>query len=243
MRNIRALPILTLVVFFLVTGFVQPTKGQSVDWGLSGGMSVSSHLHTFWYIEDDINLQLTPDVAIGYSVGVITRAKLSRILRLQAEPSLILLGANYDDTFMLRGTEFQTDSRTSLTYIQLPLLLQITTAPKEQTTYGRKKSKTTFHLSGGPYGAYLLDAQFKGTNTGAPVGIAFDSDFTNDVISQYAKFDAGAVFGLGFEHGHYRKLGFEARAQLSVIDSGDDPEKPFFEHQNMAITFSVYLLL
>lgn len=222
---------------------VNTSKAQSIDWGLTGGMSVSSHLNNFWYIEDDIRLQLKPDIAVGYTVGFVTRTKLSRILRLQAEPSLILLGAKYDDSFTLRGTEFQTDSRTELTYLQLPLLLQLTTAPKKQTIYGRKRPRTTFHLSGGMYGAYLLDAKFEGTNTGAPVGVAFEGDFSNDVISQYSEYDAGAVFGLGFEHGHYRKLGFEARALVSVIDSADDPEKPFFKHQNMAITFSIYFLL
>ena len=243
MRNIRIQSILTLLIFFTASGIVNTTKAQSFDWGVTAGISVSSHLHNFCYIEDDINLELKPNVAVGYNVGFITRTKLSRILRLQAEPSLILLGAKYDDTFTLRGTEFQTDSRTSLTYIRLPLLLQLTTAPKEQTTYGRRKPKTTFHLSGGIYGAYLLDAQFEGTNTGAPIGVAFEGDFANDVISQYSEYDAGAVFGLGFEHGHYRKLGFETRAQFSLIDSADDPEKPFFKHQNMAITFSIYLLL
>lgn len=243
MRNIRTLPILTIVTFFIVSGITNSTKAQSIDWGITGGMSVSSHVNDFWFIQDDISLQLKPDVAIGYNVGFITRTNLSQILRLQAEPTLILLGAKYDDTFTLRGTEFQTDSRTKLTYVQLPLLLQLTTVPEEQTVYGRKRAKTTFHLSGGMYGAYLLDAQFEGTNTGAPLGIAFEGDFSSDVLAQYSEYDAGVIFGLGLEHGHYRKLGFETRALLSIINSGDDSNKPFFKHRNMAITFSVYFLM
>lgn len=243
MHNIRTLPILAIVTFFIASGIFNSTKAQSIDWGITGGMSVSSHLNNFWHIEDDIRLQLKPDVATGYNIGLITRTQLSRILRLQTEPSLIMLGAKYDDTFTLRGTEFRTDSRTKLTYIQLPLLLQLTTVPKEQTIYGRKRSQTTFHLSGGLYGAYLLDAQFEGTNTGAPIGIEFEGDFSSDILAQYSEYDAGAVFGLGFEHGYYRKLGFETRALLSVIDSGDDPNKPFFKHRNMAVTFAVYFLM
>lgn len=243
MRTIPALPILAITTLFIASGIFNTTKAQSIDWGMKGGMSLSSHYHNFWYIEDDINLRLKPDVAVGYNVGFITRTKLTRILRLQAEPSLILLGAKYDDTFALRGTEFQTDSRTELTYIQLPLLLQLTTAPKEQTTYGRKKSRMTFHLSGGLYGSYLLNAQFEGTNTGAPIGIAFEGDFANDVTSQYLEYDAGAVLGLGFEYGYYRKFGFETRAVLSGINSGDNPQQSSFKHQNMAIMFSVYFLL
>jgi hypothetical protein len=243
MRNIRTLPILALVAFIIASGILNTSKAQSISWGLTGGMSVSSHFNDFFYVEDDISLQLKPDVAVGYNVGFIARTKLSRTLRLQAEPSLILLGAKYDDTFLFRGTEFQTNSRTALTYIKFPLLIQLTTAPKEQEIYGRERSRTTFHLSGGAYSAYLLSALFEGTNTGAPVGIAFQEEFSNDVLSQYSEFDAGALLGLGFEHGHYRKLGFETRLLLSIIDSADDPEKPFFKHRNMAITFSVYVLL
>ncbi|WP_441000590.1 porin family protein [Fodinibius sp. SL11] len=243
MQIIRTLPILIIFSLFTTLGITNSTKAQSIDWGITGGMNISSHVNKFWYIEDDIELRLRPDIAVGYNVGFIARTKLTRILRLQAEPSLILLGAKYDDTFRLRGTEFQTDSRTELTYVQLPLLLQLTTAPEEQTTYGRKRSRTTFHLSGGLYGAYLLDARFQGTNTGAPIGIAFEGEFSNDVISQYSEYDAGAVFGLGFEYGYYRKLGFETRAQLSAIDSGDNPQQPAFKHRNMAITFSIYVLL
>jgi len=134
MHNNRILPILAITTLFIASGIINTIKAQSIDWGFTGGMSLSSHIYQFEYIENDINLRLNPDVAVGYSAGFVARTQLSRILRLQAEPSLILLGAKYDDSFTLRGTEFQTDSRTKLTYVQIPLLLQLTTAPKEQPT-------------------------------------------------------------------------------------------------------------
>jgi hypothetical protein len=227
---------------FICSGVFNNIQAQSLDWGITGGMNISSHLNKFLYIEDDVNLELNPDIAVGYNIGFITRAKLSHIVRLQIEPSLIMLGAKYDDTFTLRGVELETNSRTELTYIQLPLLLQLTTAKKQQNVYGRKNPQTTFHISGGVFGGYLLDAHFKGTNTGAPLGIAFEGEFSNDVINQYSKYDAGAIFGLGFEHGHYSKLGFETRALLSVIDTGDNADISSFKHQNMAITFAIYYI-
>lgn len=228
--------------FVLITSSSLLNKVHAQDWGLSAGVTMSSHLNDFWFIEDDIQLRLKPDIAVGYHVGLISRVQLAPILRLQAEPSIVMLGARYDDRFTLRGTEFTTDSRTELTYITLPLVLQLTTTRKQQNVYGRKQSFTTFHLSGGAFGGYLLDAQFEGTNSGAPIGIAFEGEFSNDVISQYSEYDAGVIFGLGLERGHYRKMGFETRAKYSVVNSGND-RIASFKPQNMAITFTLYFIL
>lgn len=235
-------PLTLLAFFFLLifTNGLNEAKAQAVDFGIKGGLNISSHLDHFLYEEDDIDLDLKPDIAMGFNVGLLVRKHLLRNLRIQTEPSLIMLGAKYDDTFSLRGSEFETDSRTDLLYIHLPLLLQLTTAPKQRITYGRKRSKTTFHLSSGLYGGYLLDAKFKGSNSGAPIGIEFEGEFSNDVTSNYKEYDAGGLLGVGFEHGHYSKLGFEVRALVSVIDSGDNPEISSFKHQNMALTFSLY---
>ncbi|MGM0547624.1 MAG: porin family protein [Bacteroidota bacterium] len=243
MNHYRLLSISVVLLVLMLAGGIQNSKAQNLHWGFTGGMTISSHTNDFLYIEDDIDLQLSPNVAIGYNIGAIARTKISRIVRFQAEPSLILLGAKYDDTFTLRGTEFETDSRTELTYAQLPLLIQISTAPSQRTVYGRQKAKTTFHISTGVFGSYLLDARFQGTNSGAPIGIEFEGDFSNDVTAQYAEYDAGAIFGFGFEHGEGNKLGLETRAQFSVIDSGVNENDLFtFEPQNMAITISLYFL-
>ncbi len=238
----RILSISVVLLFFIFTADVKPLKAQNIHWGFTGGMTISSHLNDYLFVEDDIDLQLSPNVAIGYNVGAIARTNISRIVRFQVEPSLILLGAKYDDSFVLRGNEFETDSRTELLYAQLPLVMQFSTAPSQQTVYGRKKAKTTFHFSTGVFGGYLLDAQFQGTNTGAPIGIEFEGDFSNDITAHYKEYDAGALLGFGFEHGQYSKLGFETRAQFSVIDSGNSDDLPSFEPQNMALTLSLYFL-
>lgn len=233
---------LTILLFTILTLFSQTVKGQTIGWGVTGGLTLSSHLNDFWYIEDDIRLQLKPDISTGYTVGLLARAKITEHFRIQTEPSIILLGASYDDSFTLRGTEFETDSRTKLYYLQLPLIFQFTTAYNQQKTFGRKRARTTMHLSTGLLGGYLLDARFEGTNTGAPIGIEFEGEFFNDVLPQYSRYDVGPLLGIGLEHGHYRKFGFETRARFSVIDSGNE-QIIQFEPQNISITFSLYVLL
>lgn len=244
MNYIRLLSISQFILLFILLGISHKTKGQSLDFGIKGGVNISSHLNNFRYADGDIELNLRPNITTDYQAGFIIRKDFSRIFRLQAEPSVIMLGAKYEEKFMLRGFELQTESKTELLYFQLPLLFQFSTntVPKSVMVHGRDKATTTYHISGGIFGDYLLDARFSGTNTGAPIGISFESNFSNDVTSQYSKYNGGAIFGIGFEYGERRKIGFETRALYSVFDSGNASES-FFTPQNMAVTFSVYLLM
>lgn len=242
MNRFRVLFRLTVTLFFLFQVFNNETLAQGVNFGFTGGMNISSHTNQFKYSDGDINLGLEPQILAGYQGGLVFRTNFSRIVRLQIEPSISRLGAIYRDDFSLRGFEFHTESKTELLYVQMPLLLQLSTRPPNRTIYGREPTATTYHLTGGVFGGYLLDARFSGTNTGAPIGVTFEGKFSNDVSSQYSDYDGGAVFGVGFEHGQSKKMGLEARAYYSVIDSGNAPEISFKPH-NMAVTFAVYFLL
>lgn len=242
MNHSRTLLIVFFVLLFTLSGMNNTSKAQAVQYGIKGGINISSHFKQFWFIEDDIRLELDPKVTTGYQAGLIIKKNFSRVVRLQTEPTFIMLGAHYNENFTLRGFELETESRTKLLYLQLPLLLQFSTAPSQNQVYGRERSMTTFHLSTGVFGGYLLDAQFTGTNSGAPLGISFQGDFSNDVTPQYSEFDAGALLGLGFEYGRQSKIGFETRALLSVIDSGKESDMSFFRPKNIGVTFSVYFL-
>ena len=215
-------------------------NAQKLDLGFSAGMNVSSHLKKFIFTDNNVTLRLTPEITAGYQSGFLVRKDLSPALRVQTEPTLILLGAKYSESFTLRGTEFKTESKSRLYYLQLPLLLQLSTNPPNKNVFGREFRTTNFHLTGGVFGGYLLDGRFKGTNTGAPIGIPFEGKFQNDITSQYNNFDGGVILGIGVEHGRYTKLGFETRALFSVFDTGNMPSN--FEPQNMALTFAAYYI-
>lgn len=218
------------------------TNGQSIGLGIKAGPNYTSHLSNFRYVSGDINLELTPKFSSGYNIGFVYRLKLSENYRLQIEPSIVTMGAKYDEGFSLRGFEFQTESETKLMYVQLPLLVQLTTSPTKRTVYGRQYTSTTYHFTTGLYGSYLLSAQFTGTNTGQPVGINFTGDFANDVLGQYLEYDAGLMIGFGLENGNLNRIGFDARLMYSVINSGDLTGFTF-EPKNIGAIFSVYFLL
>ncbi len=239
MNYVKAL-FLSISVFIFV--IAETAKSQSLELGITGGVNLSSHLSNFQYSSGDINLELNPKVTSSYHAGLVVRKKLSRSFRLQIEPSYIQLGAKYNEPFQLRGFELQTDSQTELQYIYMPLLLQLTSQSPYPVAYGRQQAATTYHATGGLFGSYLLDARFKGTTSGAPIGIPFEGQFSNNVSGQYPEYNGGVVLGVGLEHGLDQKIGLEARALLSVFNGGDD--STLMHHsQNTALTFSVYFLL
>ncbi len=244
MNCVRFLSVTVFICFFILilAGSADKAEAQRTGIGFSGGMNVSSHLNNFRFAGDDFELDFAPEAKVGFQGGFIYRAPLTQHLRFQAEPSAILLGATYDDTFTLRGFDFQSVSETQLLYVQLPLLMQLTTVPSEEIVFGRPRARTTFHMTGGVFGGYLLDAQFSGHNSGAPIGIEFQGSFSNDVLDQYSEFDGGVILGAGLERGANYKVGFETRVIFSVISSGDQPEINFNPH-NMGVTFGLYFLL
>lgn len=227
-------------LFSLIT--TNTAIGQGVQIGVTAGSNLTSHLNNFIFEDGDINLDFNTNYKFGLKGGFIVRVPINQSFRFHAEPSIVNIGAKYDDSFVLRGFDFQTDSKVDLIYLQLPLLIQISTVPPERTVYGRQRAETTYHLTGGFYGGYLLDATFSGTNRGAPIGIQFQGEFTEDIYTQYKQYDGGIIVGGGIEHGSSSKIGLEVRAFFSIIDSGNrDLES--FRPQNLGLTFGVYYIL
>jgi len=234
--------IVTFLASFCVNNaHAQQKQPTNTSFGITASIGSSTHLNNFRFVSGDIDLDFTPNFATSFNAGFIFRQKLTERLRFQAEPSLSRMGASYSEGFELRGFNFQTASQTKLLYAQLPLLLQITTVPPDVTVYGRHRARTTYHITTGLYGSYLLNAQFSGENTGAPIGIEFSGSFSNDVKDQYSEFDAGTLLGIGFEHGYGTKIGLEGRIHFSVIDSGD-ADSFTFKPQNLALSVTGYFV-
>lgn len=235
--------LVSIFAFLLLSlTFAVDLKGQSVGIGVKGGLNVTTHLQNFRFVSGDIDLDLTPNTTSGFNFGFIYRRHINDSYRFQIEPTILTLGAKYEEGFELRGFNFQTESRTELMYIQVPFVFQLSTTPPERTVYGRQYSNTTYHLTGGAYMGYLMNARFSGTNTGAPIGIAFAGDFSNDVINQYSAFDGGLIIGAGLESGSTNRTGIEGRLIFSALDNGATLDFDF-SPQNLAVVFSIYFLL
>lgn len=242
MHFFRYLILIAFTSLFISIGLPFASEAQRAGVGITAGVNTSSHLNSFRFVGDDIDLDFYPGFTAGFNAGLVLRRHIRPSVRIQAEPGIAMMGARYNESFQLRGFQFETDSRTELYYIQVPILLQYTTTPTVYPTFGRQRSHTTYHLTGGLFGGYLFDARFSGTNSGAPIGIEFQGAFSNDVRDQYKNYDGGIILGAGFEHGYNTRIGFEARFTFSVIDSGNQPDINF-EPRNVGMSLSVYYIL
>lgn len=230
-----------IITVFICLFSIQSSIAQRVGLGATVGFNQSTHQNNFKFTSGDIDLDLKPQFRTGGHVGIVFRRILSNNLRLQTEPQYIELGGGYDGTFVVNNFELRTVSETNIKYIQIPLLIQYTTTPPDRQRFPKPWPEFTFHLTAGLYGSYLLDADFSGRVTGAPIGVQFEDVFSNDVTSQFHEYDAGLVFGGGTEFGLNTKIGSEARLIYGLMNTGERSSTSF-DPKNISITFSLYYL-
>lgn len=217
-----------LLAMFIICCCFSNSLAQSLEGGITGGFNLSTHSDKFRYIR---GVALTPNNAAGYQAGFFIRAAVTDPLRIQIEPTFIKLGARYNESFTFLGVEYETESWTKLLYLQFPLLFQYSPSFFVPTT------QSSYHLTGGFFMGYLLDAQFNGRNTDGneESDLPLEGEFSNDVLIQYSRYDGGAIIGLGYKGDS--KLGFEMRLQYTLLQSYQG--NPQFKPKNKAITFSL----
>lgn len=233
---------ITLPILIILITCSLKSNAQDLGVGFKAGLEVSTQLNNFTFQSGDLALDLDPKISTGYHLGLIYRNRFARNFRLQAEPTFLRLTSDYNESFIFRDFEFQTKSETKLSYLHLPIVLEITTTPPDLEEFPKPWEETTYHAKLGFYGSYLIDATFKGVNSGAPIGVEFEEEFSNDITSLLNSYDAGIIIGAGLEYGYQNKLGIESRLLLGFIDSGNSQKNEIRAH-NLSISFALYYLL
>lgn len=239
-NNIAPLSVSLLLILMLNIG-TNNAIGQNVGIGFKAGLDFSTQVNNFQFTSGELELDLDPKFTTGYHLGLVYRNRLSQNFRIQAEPAFLNVGARYKESFTLRGFDFQTDSETKLRYLHLPFVLELTTTPPDLEEFPKPWEETTYHATIGLYGSYLLDANFSGTNSGTPIGVDFEEQFSNDVTSQFNNYDAGFIIGGGLEYGYQNKIGIETRLMLGMLNS-NSANSTEFKPNNLAISFAMYYL-
>lgn len=245
MRNIqnciKTFLAVSFTIFLISNILVTTGQAQNVGLGVKAGLDFSTQLNNFQFTSGELELDLNPTFTTGYNLGLIYRNRLTPNVRIQTEPSFLRVGAKYKESFTFRGFDFETDSETKLSYIHLPVLIELTTTPPDLEKFPKPWEETTYHATIGLYGSYLLDAVFSGTNSGSPIGVDFEEEFSNDVTSQFSDFDAGFIIGGGLEYGYQNKIGIETRLMLGMLNSANASETEF-KPNNLSISVAMYYL-
>jgi len=230
---------------FIIHGLWCSINAQDLGIGLRIGGGASSHINEFKFLVNNDQIKLSPSFTENFDASLVYRKILSDNFRIQFEPGIIRMGAAYNEELENEADfgnfEITTDSKTKIWYGYLPVLLQLTTTPPDRLEFPKPWAITTYHATFGFYGSYLIDATFDGTNSGAPLGVPFQGNFSEDVTDQYRDIGAGVIIGGGLEHGLNNKFGIEARAIFGALNAGDS-ENLNFNPLNLAITFNMYYL-
>ncbi|MGF1671096.1 MAG: outer membrane beta-barrel protein [Balneolaceae bacterium] len=244
MRHFFKMKALTILCI-LFAGFVQHAYAQKTGIGFRAGVGASTHINEFKFLVNIEQIRLDPNVTENFDAGLIYRNIIADNWRIQLEPGIIRMGARYNQVIEnepdFGSFVINTDSKTNIWYAYMPVLLQLTTTPPDRLEFPKPWAITTYHATFGFYGSYLLDASFRGTNSGAPLGVEFQGDFREDVSDQFRDFGAGVIIGGGLEHGLNSKIGIEARAIFGALSAGDS-DILNFNPLNLAVTFNIYFI-
>jgi len=234
--RIASLLVVIILIGLAHTAWAQP-QPKNLDFGITAGVNISTHTDKYRYAGD---IAFTPQRAAGYQLGMMVRYKLADLFSVQANPSVMMLGARYEETFNQENTQYWTDTQTRLLYLQLPVKLVYPLNLLLESVAGITGLKNEYHLSAGLFGNYLYDADLKGSNYAeiATGGRNMES-FSRDIINSYSKYDAGLLVGWGMEYEN--RLGFDLELQYTLKQIYNS--NPVYKPKNRAIVFAITYLI
>ena len=227
-----------LTTLIITIGIPVQSEAQDYGFGMKTGFSVVTQTGNFIFTDGNINVDLTPGLMAGYTLGAFTRLTIDNNLRLLTELNYSRYGAAYDGSFVFQNQQIFTKSETGVRYVQVPVMVEWHTSPPDLGPYRYQRPYWSWIVKGGLYGGYRVDAVFSGTNTAQILGVDFESDFRNDVTGSYNAFDAGVTIGGGVEYGLTRKYGFETRFVMGLLDVGNE-----MSTRNVGFVFAFYFVM
>ncbi len=197
-------------------------SAQSFQFGITGGANLSTLSNPYTFMEADTVFTINSKYAIRYRGGALARLNFNDYISIQTEIGYVGKGARYKESLNLLGSSLRLNGDVSLAYIEMPLLLRLSTKlpPRDELFY--LIPGFTYHVYAGGFYAYSVRAKFNGTLSGIIVGGEFEEGFEDEIINRIDKNDYGIVAGIGFDYGLYSKFSFEIRYTHSLNDIARD---------------------
>ena len=166
-------------------------NAQQTKFGVKGGLNLSN-----WAGDTDgVNLKYK----VGFNGGLFADVKLSEKVSLQPEVLYSLVGTKIDDfTIDIDGQEYTGDVNFNMSYIYIPVMLELKVAEK-------------FNLEVGPQLGFLLSAKSVTKLEGNSQKVK------EDIKSIFNTIDFGLNFGANYDFDEHFILGFRYNLGLSNI--------------------------
>ena len=208
-----------IVLFFILNPIVLT---QSFDFGFKAGIN-ASYLHgDYIYTGEVVTLDPQPKLSDRFSLGGLIRYNLTEVSSIQTEVLYTTRGARFREDVEFRNQTLDLNGDLTLTYIELPVLLRITTTLPDRGPSFVQEPGFTYNAYTGASFAYKTNATFSGRLTGEVFGDDFSERFNNRVWNQFADTDVSFIIGAGFEYGIQYRFTFDLRYVLSITDIGND---------------------
>jgi len=212
--------LIVVIIFFTSL----PLYGQSIDFGLKGGLNGTYIDGEYSFSEEDITLNLSPLLNVKYTFGGVARLNFTSIFSLQSELLYSVRGARFNEEVEIRGHDLQFNGELNFAHLELPLLFRISSALPDRGPLFYQRPGFTFNAYIGGLFGYTNSANFKGDLQGDLFGVPFEEAFENSVLDQFNDMDYSLVVGGGFEYGINTRFVMELRYVHGLKDIGNDPQ-------------------
>ena len=215
--------IFTIVIYFI---FSSPTLTNPLNFGFKGSINASYFQGDYIYSGEDITLDPEPKLSTRFSAGGFVRYNFTNVISIQPEILYTTRGVRFRDTIEFRNQALDLNGDLTLTYIELPVLLRISTILPDRGPTFVEEPGFTYNAYTGASFAYKTNATFSGRLTGEIFEVDFNERFNNRVWDQFSDTDVSFIIGAGFEYGIKYRFTFDIRYVLSITDIGNDPQFP-----------------
>jgi len=216
-----------IFIFILNSFFFHTMSAQTLEFGIKSGINTSYFQgDQYSFIAEDVQLSLDPKIAIRFTGGAIARINFTPAFAMQTEILYTTKGGRFNEEIDVRGQELNVEGGITLGYMEVPLLLRISTTRPDHGPLFYPKPGMTFNVYAGGVAAYRTRSTFSGEITGDLFGLPFDEEFKNNVWYQFNDIDFGIVVGTGFEYGADDTMKYlvDVRYTIGLADIGNDPQ-------------------
>lgn len=213
-----------IILIVFNTFFHYTAYSQKLDIGLKGGMNFSTVEGVFTFQREDVALALGPKIVSRYTFGGVLRYNVTSYFSVQTEFLYTLRGAQIDEDIIVRGQPFRLSGIVDLSYIEVPLLLRVSTLRPDRGPFFYPRPGFTVNGYTGVSAGYKTRAKFGGDISGDLFGVPFEESFGNSMWNRFEALDYVLIVGGGFEYGLNTRIILDIRYVYGLTNIIADQE-------------------